>query len=588
MGDEVSVDNSVYLAFQTMHRHQVDPDFEPWEQFTEGGQPIYPQRPRKIGPIMARQGSGVSQSGRFAGKMIVVQTLMDEAAYPWQALWYRKKVEAQLGDRMDDQYRLWFVEHAMHTGGAEPTMGMGLPDVFPSRRTRMISYLGVLQQALRDVVDWVEHGLAPPASTSYTYVDGQVHVPDTAAARRGPQAVVRATANGGERADVGVGEPVRFRADIEVPVGAGGIVAVEWDFEGTGDFPVVEEGLDAALARYTSTVTHTFTEPGTYFPAVRVTNQRSVDAGTRHCRILNLGTGARRRSLTRGRTDHTTHTRHHAQTWRLDCRPPHPTTKAPCRPSARSRRAGSSSAGSRSRRARSPSPASTGSPPSTAPRRASPTRRCASATVGSSTSGSTTCSLLARRLVTDLGVGVVALDAPEHGDRVTDPEAQARALAAIRDGDPDARRARYGKRARAAMFERAKVHVAEWRLLLDALQTEPRWAAGPFGWWGVSMGTTHGVPLAAQDDRIAAAVFGLNALPAGDEEWGRQAAAVTVPVLFLAQWHDELMTRDTMIALWETFGSSEKTMHVNPGGHVQVPRFERQASVDFFRRHLLP
>lgn len=195
---------------------------------------------------------------------------------------------------------------------------------------------------------------------------------------------------------------------------------------------------------------------------------------------------------------------------------------------------------------------------------------------------------LARRLVTDLGVGVVALDAPEHGDRVTDPEAQARALAAIRDGDPEARRARYGKRARAAMFERAKVHVAEWRLLLDALQTEPRWAAGPFGWWGVSMGTTHGVPLAAQDDRIAAAVFGLNALPAGDEEWGRQAAAVTVPVLFLAQWHDELMTRDTMIALWEAFGSSEKTMHVNPGGHVQVPRFERQASVDFFRRHLLP
>ena len=288
VGDEVSVDNSVYLAFQTMHRHQVDPDFEPWEQFTEGGQPIYPQRPRKIGPIMARQGSGVSQSGRFAGKMIVVQTLMDEAAYPWQALWYRKKVEAQLGDRIDDQYRLWFVEHAMHTGGAEPTMGMGLPDVSPSRRTRIVSYLGVLQQALRDVVDWVEHGLAPPASTRYTYVDGQVQVP-AARARRGPQAVVRATANGGERAEVSVGDPVGFRADIEVPVGAGGIVALEWDLEGTGDFPVVEEGLDAALARYTSTVTHTFTEPGTYFPAVRVTNQRSVDAGTRHCRILNLG-----------------------------------------------------------------------------------------------------------------------------------------------------------------------------------------------------------------------------------------------------------------------------------------------------------
>lgn len=288
VGDEVVVDNSIYLAFQTMHRHQVDPDFEPWSQFTEGGAPIYPQRPRKIGPIMARQGAGVSQSGRFAGKMIVVQTLMDEAAYPWQALWYRKKVAAQLDDALDDQYRLWFVEHAMHTGGAEPVVGMGLPDVVPSRKTRMVSYLGVLQQALRDVSAWAEHGIAPPASTTCEYVDGQVHVPPTATERLGPQAVVRATVDGGERADVGVGEEVRLRADIEVPVGAGGVVAVEWDFEGEGDFPVTVDGLDPAMARCTSEVTHVFSEPGTYFPAVRVTNQRSVDHGTPHCRILNL------------------------------------------------------------------------------------------------------------------------------------------------------------------------------------------------------------------------------------------------------------------------------------------------------------
>jgi hypothetical protein len=288
-GDAVSIDNSVYLAFQTMHRHQVDPDFEPWQQFTQGGTPIYPQRQRRIGPIMARQGSGVSQSGRFAGKMIVVQTLMDEAAYPWQALWYRRKVEAQLGERIDDQYRLWFVEHAMHTGGAEPVAGLALPDVVPSRRTRMVSYLGVLQQALRDVAAWVELGIAPPASTACTYVDGQVHVPDTAAARRGPQAVVRATANWAARAEVAVGEPVRLEALVEVPVGAGGVVGVEWDFEGTGAYPLVEDGLDPALASYTSTVTHAFAEPGTYFPAVRVTNQRSVDAGGPHCRIYNLG-----------------------------------------------------------------------------------------------------------------------------------------------------------------------------------------------------------------------------------------------------------------------------------------------------------
>lgn len=289
VGDEVLIDNSIYLAFQTMHRHEVDPDFEPWQQFTEGGRPIYPQRPRKIGPIMTRQGSGVSQSGRIAGKMIVVQTLMDEAAYPWQALWYRKKLEAQLGAALDAQYRLWYVEHAMHTGGAEPVVGLALPDVVPARRTRIVSYLGVLQQALRDVAAWVELGIAPPASTAYRYVDGQVHVPNTAEERRGPQAVVNATANGGERADVAVDDEVRFEAHVDVPTGAGGIVGVEWDFEGTGEFAVVEEGLDPSLATYRSAVTHVFTEPGTYFPAVRVTNQRSVDFGTPHCRIFNLG-----------------------------------------------------------------------------------------------------------------------------------------------------------------------------------------------------------------------------------------------------------------------------------------------------------
>ncbi|HEX5266919.1 MAG TPA: hypothetical protein VFW24_09100 [Acidimicrobiales bacterium] len=31
---------------------------------------------------------------------------------------------------------------------------------------------------------------------------------------------------------------------------------------------------------------------------------------------------------------------------------------------------------------------------------------------------------------------------------------------------------------------------------------------------------------------------------------------------------------------------NEKTMHVNPGGHVQIPLFERDAYEAFFARHL--
>ena len=130
-GDEILIDNSVYLAFQTYHRHHVNPDFPVWDQFRVGGQSVYPRRPNTIGPRYARQGSGSNDTGRFAGKMIVVQTLMDEAAFPWQAVPYRAKVAEVLGtEPLESRYRIWYVDHAMHTG-AEPMPGMALADTTP-------------------------------------------------------------------------------------------------------------------------------------------------------------------------------------------------------------------------------------------------------------------------------------------------------------------------------------------------------------------------------------------------------------------------------------------------------------------------
>lgn len=287
-GDEVAIDNSVYLAFQTLHRHQVHPDFRVWDQFTAAGQPIYPQRQNLIGPRMAFQGAGSIQSGRFGGKMIAVQTMMDEAAFPYMAAWYRDLIEQHLGDRLDDHYRLWFVDHAMHTS-AEPIAGLVMPDTTPARKTRMVNYLGVLQQALRDLAAWVEHGIAPPASTAYELADGQITIPPTAKERRGVQAVVDLTVNGGERADVNVGDEVGFVASIVVPTSAGTIVDAEWDFEGTGEYPLRSDWLDGSATSATLSTTHVFTEPGTYFPAIRVTNHRSGSLTSPHGRIQNLG-----------------------------------------------------------------------------------------------------------------------------------------------------------------------------------------------------------------------------------------------------------------------------------------------------------
>jgi hypothetical protein len=286
-GDEVVIDNAIYLATQTYHRHQVPgPDYSVWDQFRTAEGPMYPQRPALLGYRYSRQGAGSIMSGRFAGKMIVVCCLMDEAAYVWQADWYRSLVRQALGDRLDGQYRLWLVDHAMHTA---PNVMPGDPK--PVRTTRVVPYSGVLQQALRDLSAWVERGIAPPPSTEYEMVDGQVRVPARAAERRGIQPVVTLTANGRDRAAVAVGEPVEFSAVIAAPPGAGVVVGAEWDFEGAGDYPIIEPFEDATLSmsQLTMTTTYAFSEPGTYFPALRATVHREGDAESPFARVQNLG-----------------------------------------------------------------------------------------------------------------------------------------------------------------------------------------------------------------------------------------------------------------------------------------------------------
>ena len=65
------------------------------------------------------------------------------------------------------------------------------------------------------------------------------------------QPVVTLTVNGGERADVAVGEPVELVGDVEVPPGAGVVVSAEWDYDGSGTYPDVDRSPDRAQRRVT-------------------------------------------------------------------------------------------------------------------------------------------------------------------------------------------------------------------------------------------------------------------------------------------------------------------------------------------------
>lgn len=204
---------------------------------------------------------------------------------------------------------------------------------------------------------------------------------------------------------------------------------------------------------------------------------------------------------------------------------------------------------------------------------------------------------LARTFVRHLGVSVAALDAPGHGERVTDTEAAAAAQRRLgariaggrRSGEPQPMQ--MGPEEARAWVERTTNGVKEWKALLDDLQANrPDLAGGPFGYWGVSMGTAIGLPFVSDEPRITAAVLGLAGMSnrPGADRFEAAAKALTIPILFLFQAQDELMTLQSGIDLFQAIGSKEKTMHLNPGGHVGIPPFERKAAEDFFSRHLFP
>ncbi|WP_329492712.1 alpha/beta hydrolase [Kitasatospora herbaricolor] len=123
--------------------------------------------------------------------------------------------------------------------------------------------------------------------------------------------------------------------------------------------------------------------------------------------------------------------------------------------------------------------------------------------------------------------------------------------------------------------------VPEWQAALDALLALPE-IGGPVGYSGgvISIGTR----LAAVEPRISAAVlFAGSLVPRAMFE---EARRVTVPLHVLLQWDDEGNDRQAALDLFDAFGSEEKTLQANMGGHTGVPQFAGEAAARFFTRHL--
>jgi dienelactone hydrolase len=189
---------------------------------------------------------------------------------------------------------------------------------------------------------------------------------------------------------------------------------------------------------------------------------------------------------------------------------------------------------------------------------------------------------LAGQLADGHGYATLAIDAPFHGERTPEQE---------RGLSPRQRRERHGQQAwQERVAGAADQAVADWRAAIDAVQALDEVPGVPLGYLGLSMGTRYGIPLAAAELRIRAAVFGLFGHPAGDPgaAFARAAGEVSVPAMFLLQWDDEVFPRDDGLALFGLLGSRPKTLHANLGGHFDVPLAELGHGADFLARHLTP
>lgn len=285
VGDEIRIDNRDFLAYCYYYRHHISSP-ESASRFFIDGHPIYPQHEA---PDSASFGSAIF------GKVVrhdfvrrptfVLQHTLDTSGWPAGAVALEERVRAHLGERFDSQFRLWWVDKAEHINASViPVHSL------PAPSTRLVDFSGATEAALDAMVAWIERSDEPAASTNYSFERdvNYVRLPLSAVERKGIQPMVTATANGSSRAEVRAGEKVALAMHADVPAGAGTIVEVAWDYDGTGSWPEVhaQQMPQSSLSHETS---HAFDQTGTYFPAVRVVAHHNGDTGDIHARVMNLG-----------------------------------------------------------------------------------------------------------------------------------------------------------------------------------------------------------------------------------------------------------------------------------------------------------
>ena len=188
---------------------------------------------------------------------------------------------------------------------------------------------------------------------------------------------------------------------------------------------------------------------------------------------------------------------------------------------------------------------------------------------------------LSRWLATEAGIASMAIDGPYHGERVGEPLTAAEYQGLIK------------KEGLNVVIDRM---VCDWEAALNVMNSVDVLDAAHLGYFGLSMGTRFGVPLAAAlGDALRCAVFGkfglleASGMYEDTDATNRlrvDAADVSAPTLQHVQWDDELFPREGQFALFEALGASEKELIAYPGGHRDLHPVAHLRWRSFITRHL--
>ena len=276
-GGKIRINNRFLLAVCFYPRHSILDNGNPaYDRYKNAdGTPRYVQRLNHVAYLGGiRASGGRRQTGQLKVKTIVIEDLVDPASYPYVAAFYAGQVNKALGTaQANNIFRVYYNENSGHGAFVGVLRG--------KMATTTIGIGGILNQALLDLADWVERGVAPPPSSRYNLdAMNQVVLPEQAGERHGLQPVVHLTANGKIRAEVGVNQQVNLVGSIEMPRGSGQVIQYDW-YLGRSDFayePATKVSEPQPIVKATRTVS--FPSAGEYTITLRAGAQRDGAADT--------------------------------------------------------------------------------------------------------------------------------------------------------------------------------------------------------------------------------------------------------------------------------------------------------------------